>query len=47
MIKTGLIISAVLLVLIAIFGPAIRRIYLSARNKMRIATERRRQSLKK
>jgi F0F1-type ATP synthase membrane subunit c/vacuolar-type H+-ATPase subunit K len=44
MIKTGLIISAVLLVLIAIFGPGIRSGYLSARNKMRAATERRRLS---
>jgi hypothetical protein len=29
MIKTGLIVSAIVLVLIAIFGPAIRRGYLS------------------
>ena len=46
MIKMGLIVSAIVLVLIAIFGPAIRRGYLSARSKMR-AAERRRQSLKK
>jgi hypothetical protein len=45
--KTGLIVSAIVLVLLAIFGPAIRRGYLSARNQMRAATERRRQSLKK
>jgi hypothetical protein len=42
MIKTGLIVSAIVLVLIAIFGPAIRRWYRSARDKMRAATERRR-----
>jgi hypothetical protein len=47
MIKMGLIVSAIVLVLIAIFGPAIRRGYLSARNKMRAATERRRQLLKR
>jgi len=45
--KTGLILSAVVLVVLAIFGPAIRRGYLSARNRMRAATERRRQSLDK
>jgi hypothetical protein len=44
MIKMGLIVSAIVLVLIAIFGPAIRRGYLSARSKMRAATERRRLS---
>ena len=38
--KTGLIVSAIVLVLLAIFGPAIRRGYLLARNKMRAATER-------
>jgi hypothetical protein len=39
---TGLVVSAILLVLLAISAPAIRRQYLSARNKMRAATERRR-----
>ena len=34
MIKTGLIVSAIVLVLIAIFGPAIRRWYRSARDKI-------------
>jgi len=33
--KTGLIVSAIVLVLLAIFDPAIRRGYLLARNKMR------------
>ena len=40
--KTGLIVSAIVLVLLAIVGPAIRRGYLAARNKMRAATEKRR-----
>jgi hypothetical protein len=40
--KTGLVVSAIVLVLLAILGPTIRRGYLSARNKMRAATERRR-----
>ena len=44
MIKTGLIVSAIVLVLIAIFGPAIRRWYRSARDKMRAVTEKRRLS---
>jgi hypothetical protein len=44
MIKMGLIVSAIVLVLIAIFGPTIRRGYLSARSKMSAATERRRLS---
>jgi hypothetical protein len=35
------------LVLLAIFAPAIRREYLSARNKMRAVTERRRLKRKK
>jgi Tfp pilus assembly protein PilV len=39
---TGLIISAILLGLLAIFAPSIRRGYLSARNRMQAATEKRR-----
>jgi len=45
--KTGLIVYVIVLVLIAIFGPAIRGWYQSTPDKMRAATERRRQSLKK
>ena len=41
-ITAGLIVSLILLSLIAIFGPAIRDWYRSARNKMRTAAERRR-----
>jgi hypothetical protein len=44
MIKTGLIVSAIVLVLIAIFGPVIRRWYRSARDRMRAATAKRRLS---
>ena len=44
MIKTGLLVSAIVLVLIAIFGPGIRSWYRSARDKMRAATEKRRAS---
>jgi hypothetical protein len=40
--EIGLIVSGVLLVLLAVFASKIRRSYLSARNKMRVATERRR-----
>ena len=39
--KTGLIVSAIVLVLIAIFGPAIRGWYRSARDQMRTAAEKR------
>ena len=42
--KTGLIVSAIVLVLLAILGPTIRRGYLPARDKMRAATEKRRLS---
>jgi hypothetical protein len=42
--KTGLIASTIILVLLAIFGPAIRGWYRSARDKMRAATEKRRLS---
>jgi len=37
--KTGLIVSAIVPLLLAIFGPAIRRWYGLARDKMRAVTE--------
>jgi hypothetical protein len=40
--EIGLIVSLSLIVLLAIFGPKIRRLYLEARNRMREATLKRR-----
>ena len=46
-ITTGIIVSAGLLLLLGVFGPQIRQAYLSARGKMRAATEKRRARKKK